>query len=144
MNWILRFAFYPPLHSNALTKKYKTFHISCNGMRSVDSWLVDFQCSFSLIGWNWCQVVRHTVSRVVDDVTEEEIKHGYNIAATHRTYTLAWFFDHFRLHNLSFSSVIHPTRKHFFEKISFLDPHLFRLTKTKIDDTFLGGSDNQP
>ena len=30
--------------------------------------------------------------------------------------------------------------KHFFEKISFLNPHLFRLTKTFINNTFFGGS----
>ena len=29
------------------------------------------------------------------------------------------------------------------EKISFLNPNLFRLTKTFIDDTFFGGS-NEP
>ena len=53
-------------------------------------------------------------------------------------------FDNFCLHNLSSSSVIHTTMKLFFEKISFLNPHLFRLTKTFIDNTFFGGSDEPP
>ena len=40
--------------------------------------------------------------------------------------------------------VIHPSLKHYFEKVPFLDPHYFRLTKTFFDDTYFGGSDEPP
>ena len=33
----------------------------------------------------------YVIQSVVDDATEEEIRHGYNIAAIHRACTLAWF-----------------------------------------------------
>ena len=107
----------------------------------IPDWLIFAVPFLSLVGTGTRSYV---IQSVVDDTMEEEIRHGYNIAVTHRTCTLVWFFDYFRLYNLSFSSVIHPTRKHFFEKISFLDPHLFRLTKTFRDDTSFGGSDDPP
>ena len=34
---------------------------------------------------------------------------------------------------------IYHLRKHYFEKMPFLDPHLFWLTKSIFDDTFFSG-----
>ena len=35
-------------------------------------------------------------------------------------------------------------QEEFFEKLPFLDPHLFGLTSRIFDDTFFGGTDESP
>ena len=39
---------------------------------------------------------------------------------------------------------IYDLKKHSFEKMPFLDTHLFCLTKRIFDETFFGGSDDPP
>ena len=41
-------------------------------------------------------------------------------------------------------ATINNHRKHFFEKLPFLDPHLFWLTSRIYDDTFFGGTNEPP
>ena len=70
VTWILSFAFYPPLYSNVSTKKYETFHLSCNKL--LVYWLVFTGTFLLLVG----TCTRSFVTQLlVDYVTEKEIKH---------------------------------------------------------------------